>query len=561
MSDALDTVRLPRPAPAADPGPRDDDFYDLVESRLRRVVAANPVTATFLGLHEHDDELGDGGRDALLGELAADRAHLTAIEAIDPADLSAPARFERDLELHNVRREIFDADTLRIWERRSLALDHVGDALFLLFARDHAPLAERLTAIAARLEAVPAYLESAKSRADGVVQVRLWQGIEIETAGEMPAFFAEIAAAGDATLPPAERRRLERAIGAASVAVELYATWLEDTLATATDDFAIGRERHDALVGLRAFDGLDADAILDLGWEQLAAEKAARIAAAREVDPDVSEAEVVDRIKSDHPTDFDGALLAYRDAMLRARTHLLERDLVSIPLDERIDVIPTPEFLRNVIPFAAYFSPATFDADAKGIYVVTPSVGGDPRAMREHNLASVSNTSIHEAYPGHHLQLDVARRHPSLTRLLTDAPEFVEGWGMYSELMMREQGFDDAAHYRVMLHTDAIWRACRIILDIRLHRGEIGVTEATDFIVEHTSFERSNAAAEVQWYTYRPTYPMSYLLGRTLLLGLREDEGRRLGDAFSLKAFHDTLLRNGSLPISFHRRLLAGEGR
>jgi uncharacterized protein (DUF885 family) len=144
---------------------------------------------------------------------------------------------------------------------------------------------------------------------------------------------------------------------------------------------------------------------------------------------------------------------------------------------------------------------------------------------------------------------------------MTDAPEFVEGWGMYSELMMREQGFDAGPRFRVMLHTDAIWRACRIILDVRLHRGEISVDEATDFMVEQTAFERPQARAEVRWYTYRPTYPMSYLLGRTLLLQLRADEQARLGDAFSLKTFHDTLLRNGSLPISFHRRLLAGEGR
>ena len=310
----------------------------------------------------------------------------------------------------------------------------------------------------------------------------------------------------------------------------------------------------------RAFDGLDADQILELGWQKLAEEKSARVAAAREVDPNVSEAEVVDRVKSDQPADFDAALEAYRTAMFRARAHLIERDLVTVPPDERIDVVETPEYLRNVLPFAAYFEPATFDRDPKGIYVVTPSVGGDPNAMREHNFASISNTSIHEAYPGHHLQLDTGRRHPSMTRLLADAPEFVEGWGMYSELMMREHGFDDDPRFRVVMHTDAIWRACRIILDVRMHRGELTIDEAIDFMVEHTSFERSNATAEVRWYTYRPTYPLSYLLGRTLLLKLRADEQRRLGDAFTLKGFHDTLLRNGSLPISFHRRLLAGEG-
>jgi uncharacterized protein (DUF885 family) len=100
-----------------------------------------------------------------------------------------------------------------------------------------------------------------------------------------------------------------------------------------------------------------------------------------------------------------------------------------------------------------------------------------------------------------------------------------------------------------------------MILDVRLHRGELTAEAAVDFLVEHTGFERANAKAEVGWYTYRPTYPLSYLLGRTMILGLRADEERRLGDAFRLKDFHDALLRNGSLPVSFHRRLLAGEHR
>jgi uncharacterized protein (DUF885 family) len=130
---------------------------------------------------------------------------------------------------------------------------------------------------------------------------------------------------------------------------------------------------------------------------------------------------------------------------------------------------------------------------------------------------------------------------------------------MYSEQMMREQGFDDGPEFQLAMHTDAIWRACRIILDVRMHRGELSVDEATAFLVRHTAFEHSNAQAEVFRYTYTPTYQLSYLLGKVLLLQLRADEQRRLGDRFSLKDFHDTLLRNGSLPISFQRRLLAAE--
>jgi len=556
MTERGDQRALPRPAPAVDRGPLDDRFYDLVESRFVRLVHDNPILGTALGLHQDDDLLGDGSRDQVLAELAAERTHLSAVEALDPAGLSGEAQFERELEIHNLRRSIFDIDVLRIWERRSFALDNVGDGLFLLFARDHAPLAERLSAIAGRLEAVGSFIEEAKTRAT-VPQVRLWQQIEIDTAGDLPAFLDELVAAGNGVLGRPEQRRLERAAATAKIAIDLYATWLEGTLAAGQDEWAIGRDRHDAMVSLRGFDGLDADAILELGWQRLGDEQAARAAAAREIDPDADEATVIDRVKSDHPASFDAALDGYRDSMLRARRHLIEHGLVSIPDGERIEVIATPEYLRKVMPFAAYFEPAAFDPDPKGIYVVTPSIDGDPDAMREHNYASISNTSIHEAYPGHHLQLDTARRHPSLTRLLTDAPEFVEGWGMYSELMMREQGFDADPRFRLIMHTDAIWRACRIILDVRMHRGEIGVDEATDFLVEQTSFERPQARAEVQWYTHRPTYPLSYLLGRTLLLGLRADEQRRLGDRFSLRTFHDTLLRNGSLPISFHRRLVA----
>jgi uncharacterized protein (DUF885 family) len=131
---------------------------------------------------------------------------------------------------------------------------------------------------------------------------------------------------------------------------------------------------------------------------------------------------------------------------------------------------------------------------------------------------------------------------------------------MYSEQMMREQGFDDGPAFRLALATDAIWRAARIVLDVRMHRGEVSIEEATDFLVEHTSFERPNALAEARRYTSTPTYNLSYLLGKVLLLQLREDERRRLGSAFSLQGFHDALLRGGSLPISFHRRALRGEG-
>src|SRR3954466_8492100 len=145
VTGTLNDIALPRPEPASggEPGPLDARFYDLVEDRFRRIPADNPLAATYLGIHTEDHRLGDGSRDAVVAELAAERAHLATLEALDPSGLSADARLERDLEIHNVRRAIFDTDVVRTWERRSTALDVIGDALFLVFARDFAPLEER----------------------------------------------------------------------------------------------------------------------------------------------------------------------------------------------------------------------------------------------------------------------------------------------------------------------------------------------------------------------------------------------------------------------------------
>ena len=554
-------VELTRAAPAPVPGPLDDRFYDLVESRFRRVVESEPTYATLLGIHAWDEHLPDPSRERVLDDIERDQTHVAAIEALDPAGLSPEARFERELELNHVRLAIYRADAVRIWERRSTGASALGDALFPLFTRDFAPLPERLGSIAARLDAAPRFLAAYRSRAV-VPQVAPWLQIELNASREVPHFLDEIIAAAEmhgADVPAADRHRLAGAVERAKVAIEDQAEWLLEILPGATPEWPIGRERYDELVRLRAFDGLDADAILEIGWQQLERNHADRAAAARALDPRATEAEVIARVKSDHPSTFEAALEAYREAMRRARRHLIDHDIVTVPPDERVEVIATPPYLRGVMPFAAYFEPARWDPAPVGVYVVTPSVDDHPDALREHYRASISNTSIHEAYPGHHLQLALAVRHPSLTRAQVDAPEFVEGWGMYSEQMMREQGFDAAANFRLNMHTDAIWRACRIILDVRMHRGEIAIEDAIRFLVEQTSFEEANARAEVRRYTYTPTYQLSYLLGKVLLLGLRADEQKRLGGAFSLRDFHDALLRNGSLPISFHRRILAAQ--
>ncbi|CAN5831118.1 hypothetical protein BH23CHL8_BH23CHL8_14430 [soil metagenome] len=543
------------------PRPGDERVTGLVSERFDALMATWPGLATYLGVHQHDGRLADLSREATEADMGAEAAFISALDGVAHESLSAHAGFERDVALHAARLRLFMAEVHREWERRASAVDEVGDGLFMLLARDFAPLRERLDPMTDRLEAAPAALRRVRDRL-GPRPVRLWNEMEIAAAGGLPTLINEVVAAGRAVWSDGqpELRRLERAAEATRAALADYTAWLTSRLAGAVDEFALGAPDLDRLIALRAFDGLASDDILAIGTEQLAAQHRARREAAAEIDPHADEAEVMEGVKRDGPADFEAALRGYREAMFRARDFVGAHDLATLPEDEVLEVLPTPRYLRGVIPFAAYFGPPAFDRPARGVYVVTPSVDGHPGAMLEPSWSSIVNTSIHEAYPGHHPQHVAALTSASPARLLVDAPEFVEGWGLYSEQLMLEHGFEDTAQRRVIVATDAIWRAARIILDIRLQRGEIGVAEAVDFLVEHTGFERPNAAAEVSRYTRTPAYNLSYLLGKVLLLRLRDEEQRRLGGAFSLRGFHDAMLYSGSLPISFQRRLLRGEG-
>ena len=377
MTERLRGVDLPRPEAAADQGPLDTRFYDLVEARVRRLFEDNPVFASLFGIHTEDHRLGDATRDAVLQEIADDRAHLAAIEALDADALSANARFERDLEIHNLRLALFEADDVRSWERAGTAAGVIGDALFLLFARGAKPLAERLERITDRIEAVPAFLDGSRSRVVGT-PVRIWQEVEARYAADLPGLFGDVLATAETTLAPAEVARMRRAIATANTCLDDYGGWLRDGLAQATDDWPLGGEPYDELVRLRAFGDLDTDTILRIGEEQLATSLEARRTAARELDPDADVHTVIDRLKSDHPATFGEALDGYRDVMRRARAHILERGIATIPPDEHVEVIATPEYLRTVMPFAAYYEPARFDDDNLALYIVTPDVDGDP---------------------------------------------------------------------------------------------------------------------------------------------------------------------------------------
>jgi uncharacterized protein (DUF885 family) len=534
------------------PSDADARFDRTIERWFRDRLAMEPEAATYLGIHDHDDQLSSGSREQVDREVAFLRSAIGELERITAEELSADRRLDRDLALHQARLGLFQLTERRSWAGRSDAAEHIGDALFPLFARDFAPFAERLENIAARLEKAPGYIAETRTRVTD--PVRLWTEIDLEGTAGLPAFLDTIVAAAateqrDETLT----ERVRRAADATKAALDEHASWLRnEMLPNANAEWRTGPEQFEELVSLRELEA-SGDEILAVGEQMLIESKAARDAVCNELDPTLSPAEVGDLVKNDHAATFAEALDEYRHDMERARSFVVDHDLASVPPDEKLKVIETPSFMRHLIPFAAYFSPARFDPVPLGIYIVTPPE--TPAMMREHNRAAISNTGVHEAYPGHHLQLSGAATNPSLVRLFSGAPEFSEGWAFYCERMMKDAGFDDTPKHRYSQYTDAIWRSTRIILDVQLHRGQIGFDEAVHRLQAETGFERPAAVGEVKRYTSTPTYQLSYLYGRHMIEALRSDVERRMGPAFNLKFFHDTLVYGGTMPVSYARRL------
>ncbi|HET6380267.1 MAG TPA: DUF885 domain-containing protein [candidate division Zixibacteria bacterium] len=535
------------------PSDADARFDRTVDRWFRQLLELDPLEATYIGIHDHDHRLAGGDREEIEALAAFHRATITEMERFDPSELTPDRALDRDLVIHESRLAHHQLTERRQWAGSTRGAEHIGDALFPLFTRDFAPAEVRLASIAARLEDAPRHLAATRTRLDA--PVRIWLEIDLEATERLPEFLDAILAAAQAEhVDAAVVDRLRTAVDGARRALAEHADWLRhEALPRAEADWRAGRDGLEELIRLRAL-AADGDEIVAVGEEILAAETAARDAVATEIDPLLDPREVADLVKNDHPATFPEALEAYRESIARARAFVVEHELATMPPRDELRVIETPVHQRHLIPFAAYYIPPRFDPDPVGIYIVTPP--SEPSMWREHNYASISNTSVHEAYPGHHLQLAAAITNPSLVRCLNlSAAEFVEGWAFYCERMMKEAGFDATPAHRYIQHTDAIWRAVRIILDIRLHRGDISFEEAVDFLVEKTGLERPGALAEVRRYTSTPTYQLSYLYGRHMFDRLRERVERRLGPAFSLRRFHDTLLYGGTMPISLAERL------
>ncbi len=526
-------------------------FTALSEEFVEVSLRQRPVAATRAGLHDYDHQLPDDSPEGVGERAAWLRDFDQRLVASVPWDeLPSEQRVDFALLRSTIAAARADHEEIAVYARNPVIYPETAlNGLFLLLARPFAPLEERKEAILARMAAIPDYLAAARANLQQVPEVFLKVASEVNSSG--PAFVDEVVRTLLRSFA-GEAERIEFAGGRARAGFLEYQEFLDRDLPQRVGGtFAIGERWMNFKLERQHLLSMDCAYLEAFGREHVARTREQLEAESSRLDPSRTWQQQVAEAKRRHPEPLR-LREAYVAEVERARRFVAEKRIAPIA-DGALDVIDTPLFERATTPYAAYLAPAPFDAEPTGTFYVTPVDIARPRAEQEqqlqgHNYGGLSLTVVHEAYPGHHLQLCHANRAGSRLRRLADSDLFAEGWALYCEELMVEQGFFLDPVTRLLQLKDLLWRACRVVIDVGLQCGRMGFDQAVDYLVEQAMVERVNAETEVKRYTLTPTQPLSYLVGKALLLDLRDEARRRMRNAFNLHDFHAELLRLGTLP-------------
>jgi uncharacterized protein (DUF885 family) len=538
------------------------EFYHRAEKFIDRFMEEDPVTATQLGDRRFDDRLADYSRAALERQVREIRDSLTEFEGFDPAGFDVDARIDLQLMVQVTKSALRGFEKFKDHVRNPGKYSEEGmGGVFLLLIKEFAPLEDRLEKALGRLRAIPEVLARGKENMRPEEVPPIWNEVALESCQQGLALFTVLIPALAQQVPKLATD-LNAASERAAQALQDYARFLQEVVATkAQGDFAVGKGLFEELVRENHMLDYGTEELLDIGWRLFRETQTAMEQLAQQIDRQKTARELLEIAKADHPK-ADDLLDVYRREMAKVRQFVATQDIVTIPEGESLKIEPTPPFLWGVIPYAAYMPPGPLESMQQGIFVVTPV---DPQSsekereekLRGHHYAKLPVTALHEAYPGHHLQLVYANSIGSLPRKLGGfvSSLFIEGWAFYCEELMEQLGYIDQPLQRLGRLSDQLWRAARIILDVSLHTKKMTVEEGIGFMVDRCGLERSNAQAEVRRYTATPTQPMSYLIGKLEIVKLI-DEYKESHPQASLKQIHDAVLSCGSLPPRLMRNRL-----
>lgn len=521
-------------------------FRAIAGDFLEQSHALFPHEASAQGLRQYDALLGGNTPKIYLSYIRLVEATLRTVEALPEIAFAGDDWLDRRGFLAMLRSDLFFNRDFPHWRRNpQVHCDAAIGAIFDLVVRNTTNLRHALPNIESRLAKLPSFLAAG---AECVKEpVPLWSKLAIQSCDGALVFLRELAKELGAISSDPERTA--KLFAGAAAAFKAYARAVGNKKAGPVNGYSIGRANFEFLIRERLGMSMslpEAEAMGRKLVEQLSQQQKIEAAKLGKGKASAIIEEAAARWKPKAAT----LLEEYRAVTTTMRTRFEKAGLLTLPGDEKLLVLPVPEFLRHQFPTAAYNQPGLYSKKQTGIFWVNDLslLQKDPEKKKAevHQHFGLELTCAHEAYPGHHAQFVIQNRHPSKLRRHFHHAIFYEGWTLWCEKMCIEQGIHRAPTARLVQTSDALWRAYRILIDCGLHGGALDYKKACRVLMDGVGFTAGRAQGDVNWYTSAPTVPMSYLLGR---IELEKLHGKLVTHGgWPLKKFNDWVLSFGAVP-------------
>ena len=548
----------------ASTGPgKNRQFRELSERLIDEHWDFYPTSGSRIGRHEYDGKLPDLSAPSLRQRQAAIERGLAELHAVDEQSLAKEERLSHRMLHLFLQREQFVFEELRPLENnpmRQAGFLNMGGYV----RRNYAPLEDRLRAATAAMKQVPDFLQTLDqslrpdlSRHVVDMSVESYSGMAHFYRTDLASFGAET---GDARI----RADFTSAIDASAAALDDFVGKLKVRARGADNDFAIGERLYSRMMATGEGVDMSLQLLAAVGQDNLQKNLAQIREVAAVLAPGKSVGEIVQDISRNHPT-AAGLIPDTREMLEDLRQSLIDHDVISLPSEDRCQVVETPGFMRYA--FAAMDSAGALETTAtESFYYVTPVEDHWTPVQAEEWLSKFDyNTlriiSIHEVFPGHfvhHLHNRYGRELPLVNRAASSY-SFTEGWAHYTEQMMLETEFGKGRSELLLTQLlEALVRNCRYSCSLAMHTGEMSLEEATQHFMDNAYMAELPARREALRGTFDPGY-LNYTLGKLMILKLREDYMRQQNGGASLRDFHDRLLSYGAPPIPLLREVMLAE--
>ena len=567
---AVPFLGLVMAVPAADPPNTAEDvklanrFREWLDDEFKQ----HPVFATQQGNHDYDDRMDDLSPEA----RKRDRDRIIAMSQTLPlktAELSRNSQIDIIIWKHSFIYSLwsYENDNRFEFDPRSYG-EYISDSVFLLFTQSTLPRERNVQNASKRIAAIPKVIEAAKASLKNPPKILTEIAIK-RNLGAIAFYEKEIYEFAKET-PGSEP--LGTPCRDAVKALKEYQTWLEkELLPKSTGEWRLGKEKFAKKLELELDAGLTADDVVSIAEKEadrveremyyVAKQLWSKVFPGKALPPDdvlgrrATIQKVLAELGKEHGQP-DTIVADARKTVAKIKTFIRDKKILTLPDPDTCKVIEMPEFQRGFS--AAYLNPAPpFDPKADSLYAVAPppkewSAERRETFFREYNSSMLQILTIHEAYPGHYVQLAYSNRCPSLVRKVLWSGTFAEGWAVYTEQMMLDQGYGDGdlslRLHQLKFYIRAVLNA---ILDNKMHCANMTDEEAMELLVGRGFQTEAEAVGKIVRAKQSSTQLSTYFVGRTAFYNLRQNVQRKRGDAFDLAKFHEAVLSHGTLPVKY----------